>query len=107
MQTTPEIPFACDLSRLDTEARQREQTLLAWFRESYGNAVWTGSEYRLDINADRSSLAQLGELLALERLCCPFLTFRIEVDRGDIATLAISGREGVKGFIEAEFMRES
>lgn len=106
MDTTAAVPFACEISKLDREARFREQALLAWFRDTYIEATWTGSEYRFSIAADQQSLGDLGDFLALERLCCPFLTFRLEVARGDEAILMITGRTGVQEFIDATFVRE-
>jgi hypothetical protein len=104
MNTNLTVPFACEISRLDREARSREQTLLAWFHNAFTEAEWTGSDYRFTIAADRESLRDLGEFLALERVCCPFLTFRLEVDRAETAVLSISGREGVQAFIAATFL---
>jgi hypothetical protein len=105
IDTTAIVPFACDISRLDREARMREQTLLAWFQETYADAVWSDDGYRFTIAADRTSLGNLGELLALERLCCPFLQFRLEVDRDETAALKITGRDGVREFIAMTFAR--
>jgi hypothetical protein len=42
-------------------------------------------------------------LLGLERLCCPFLTFRLEVTREESCRLYISGSPGAKAVILAEF----
>jgi hypothetical protein len=43
------------------------------------------------------------EFVGRERLCCPFLTFTLEIsaDRGTIR-LRLTGPEGVKDFIRAE-----
>ena len=43
------------------------------------------------------------EFVGRERLCCPFLTFTLEVapDQGPL-TLTLTGAEGVKDFIRAE-----
>ncbi|HEX2219638.1 MAG TPA: hypothetical protein VHG35_12610 [Gemmatimonadales bacterium] len=43
------------------------------------------------------------EFVGSERLCCPFLAFRLEVSPGRGALhLRITGDEGVKEFIRAE-----
>jgi hypothetical protein len=43
------------------------------------------------------------EFMTLERLCCPFLTLTLEVERerGPL-WLTLTGREGVKPFLQAE-----
>jgi hypothetical protein len=50
----------------------------------------------------------LGELIALERRCCPFLAFelRSEAEGGDV-TLRIGGRAGVREFVGATFLPRS
>jgi hypothetical protein len=45
----------------------------------------------------------VAEFVALERLCCPFLTFTLDVapDQGPLI-LRLTGADGVKAFIAAE-----
>ena len=60
-----------------------------------------GYEFRF---ADESDLLRrLAEFVSLEKLCCPFLRFDIEVEaeRGPV-WLRLTGREGVKEFIREE-----
>lgn len=61
-----------------------------------------GYEFRL--SGERRSLEMLSEWVSLERLCCPFFTFQIEV-AGDTQPiwLRMTGREGVKQFMQSEF----
>ncbi|MGI9167336.1 MAG: hypothetical protein ACR2G5_13325 [Pyrinomonadaceae bacterium] len=48
-------------------------------------------------------LVRTAEFIALERLCCPFFGFAVEVEReGGAVWLILTGREGVKPFIIAE-----
>jgi hypothetical protein len=43
-------------------------------------------------------------LLALERLCCPFFAFQLEISKdGAPLWLRITGEEGVKEFMQLEF----
>jgi hypothetical protein len=60
-----------------------------------------GFAFRLNDSPDL--LAKLAEFIALERLCCPFFGFTIEVEpEGGAVWLKLTGREGVKPFIQAE-----
>jgi hypothetical protein len=60
-----------------------------------------GFAFRLQDSAEL--LANLGEFVTLERLCCPFFGFTIEVEpEGGAVWLKLTGREGVKPFIKAE-----
>ena len=48
-------------------------------------------------------LLTAAEFIALERLCCPFFGFGLEIEReGGAVWLSLTGREGVKPFILAE-----
>jgi hypothetical protein len=47
-------------------------------------------------------LVALAEYVSLERLCCPFFDFAIEVGHGeDEVWLSMTGPEGAKGILEA------
>ena len=60
-----------------------------------------GFDFRL---ADEpSSILKAAEFIALEKLCCPFLNFAIEIKaEGGPVWLRLTGREGVKDFIREE-----
>lgn len=48
-------------------------------------------------------LNKLAEFMELERLCCPFFGFAVELEpEGGAVSLKLTGREGVKQFIKAE-----
>lgn len=48
-------------------------------------------------------LMKLAEFVSLEKLCCPFLGFAIEVEpEGGAVWLRLTGRDGVKAFIREE-----
>jgi hypothetical protein len=68
-----------------------------------------GYSFRLPDEPD--ILLKGAEFISLERLCCPFFGFTIEVEpEGGDVWLQLTGREGVKPFIRAEigeFMGES
>jgi hypothetical protein len=88
------LPLACDLSRLTPVERRREQELLAWFRGQPRRAEETERGWRFHLEPRPDLLAALGELLALERLCCPFLEFQLEVGAAELASLHICGAAG-------------
>jgi hypothetical protein len=99
-----EIPIACNLSRLSGDQRKREQELLAEFRKRWGKEAETDDGVWFSGAAQPEELASLGELLGLERLCCPFLTFRLEVTQEESCRLHVSGPPGAKDLILAEFV---
>lgn len=95
-------PIACRLDLLTPEERRHEQALLATARGFLGRAVETARGYRFAVPPD--SLGPLGELVALERRCCPFLAFTLEVaaEQGGV-TLEIHGDAEAKAFIASTF----
>jgi len=98
-----EIPIACDLNALRPAERERRRTLVgALARAVVGRAeLHRGIELRVD--SARLDLPALAEWIALERRCCPFLHFRIELAAGNgPVTVALSGGDGVKDFLLAE-----
>jgi hypothetical protein len=99
-----DAPFACDLSRLSAAQRVREKVLLAEFKTLCERREETELGFRFFVRADPEVLTAMGEFLALERLCCPFLEFHLEVSSKSLAALHIFGREGAKPIIAAEFI---
>ena len=60
-----------------------------------------GYEFRL--REGPGLIAQLAEFISLEKLCCPFLNFMIEIEaEGGPVWLRLTGRDGVKAFIREE-----
>lgn len=103
MTASEHQPIACDLGALTPEERTREQTLLASFQALCGRAEETETGFRLELPASEP-LSRLGEFLALERLCCPFLNFDLSVAAGQgPVTLHIHGAPGVKPFLRSVF----
>jgi hypothetical protein len=100
----PENLIACNLSSLTGDQRKREQELLGKFRKQWIKEDETEDGIWFSLAAHSEELASLGELLGLERLCCPFLKFQIEVTRAERCRLYISGPSGSKDFILAELI---
>jgi len=60
-----------------------------------------GYEFRFTDESD--VLRRLAEFVSLEKLCCPFLRFEIEVEaESGPVWLRLTGRAGVKEFIREE-----
>lgn len=98
-----ESPLACDMTAIPADQRPVH---LATSRELFSKIkefreLPDGYEFRLADGPDL--LTKLGEFISLERLCCPFLRFNVEVEaEGGPVWLRLSGREGVKDFIREE-----
>ncbi len=98
-----ESPFACDMSAIPLAERGAH---LAAIEEVFGavreiREISDGYSFRLESEA--TWLRKAADVIAKERLCCPFFgfTLRVEPERGAL-WLSLTGREGIKPFIRAE-----
>jgi hypothetical protein len=99
MATTP---FACDMTAIPAEQRGTHHALI---RRLMTQAVEEIRELPdgLAFRFPAREYDAVTAFVARERLCCPFLTFTLEVapDQGRL-TLRLTGAEGVTAFIRAE-----
>lgn len=94
--------FACNMRAMTATERARYQELT--------KALLTATQEKRELpngygfRLPPSSLLTAAEWISLERKCCPFFTFDMEQarDAGPV-WLRITGTEGVKTFIRAEF----
>lgn len=98
-------PLFCDLSALtDTERQEHVAVSEKLFAalESV-NELRDGYAFRFPASSDL--LQTVATFIARERKCCPFYDFTVRVEReGGPLWLHLSGREGVKEFIQSEMM---
>lgn len=95
-------PIACDMSVLSAEQREAHlatsRTLFSYVQDK--RELANGYEFRLE---GPDAIAKVAEFISLEKLCCPFLGFTIEVEpEGGPLWLRLTGRDGVKAFIREE-----
>lgn len=96
-------PLACDMTVIPAEQRPVH---LAKSRELFSQVEETrelANGYEFRFADDPNRLKRLIEFVSLEKLCCPFLRFEIEIEaeHGPVR-LRLTGREGVKAFIREE-----
>ena len=94
--------FACDLHALSKDERARHGEL--------GKALLAAVAERRElpdgygVRLPPSALRDAAEWVSYERRCCPFFAFALEQPPGSgPVTLRITGPDGVKPFIRAEF----
>src|SRR5215470_6931201 len=103
MSSKNQSPLACDMTAIPAAQRPLH---LAKSREMFSQIEETcelsnGYEFRFTDGPD--VLKRLADFVSLEKLCCPFLKFEIEVEaENGPVWLRLSGREGVKEFIQEE-----
>lgn len=101
--TQKESPFACDMT---TIAPERRDAHIATIKKLFGLVQSTRElpdGYAFELPNDSDVLLTAAEFISLERLCCPFFGFALEIEReGGFLWLSLTGRDGVKPFIMAE-----
>jgi hypothetical protein len=101
--TPTESPIACDMTAIPADQRPghlaTSKDLFSRIQES--RELGNGYEFRFTDEPDL--IVKLGQFISLEKLCCPFLGFAIEVEpEGGPVWLRLTGREAVKAFIREE-----
>jgi hypothetical protein len=102
--TETETPFLCNIKALSPAERAEHQALTARLAESIVETRELENGYAFEIESSRLPVWELAKWTDFERRCCPFFDFNLEWrrERGPL-TFRLTGREGVKAFIESEF----
>jgi hypothetical protein len=106
-QATVQSKFYCNIKALTLEERARHKQLSEKLMAARKEIVETAQGYEFQFSPADVSLAELAEWVAAESKCCPFFDFHIDLEReGKLACLRLTGEEGIKAFIRAEFKIE-
>ena len=94
------LPIACTLSPAELRAQRDE--LLPGLVSSALQRISLPRGVRLVFGATARRLRQLHAVAELERRCCAFLEFRIDVTPdGGALTLDVTGPDGTEQFLES------
>jgi hypothetical protein len=95
--------LACNVNAIDAAKRPRYNHLMKRLRSAVRNPVEVADGYVYELDLQAIALPEVAEWIAMERLCCPFLTFELVVN-GDGAThLTLRGPVGAKAILQEEF----
>lgn len=98
--------LACDLGAMDSGQWGRYRELRRLLGEDAMEARELEDGYAFRYSPGAEILLALAEYVSLERLCCPFFDFAIEVGRGGgWVWLRITGSEGAKSVLEAAMVQ--
>jgi hypothetical protein len=102
-QTTRESPLACNMAALNDEQRKRIQILLTQMKSAHQQVRELPDGYAFRLPTDSATIRDTAEYITLERLCCPFFRFQMEVEQeGGPLWLRLTGRPGVKELTKLE-----
>jgi hypothetical protein len=96
-------PFACDMTAIPPDQRHAHLATIEKLFRAVEDLRELPDGYAFKLSNDSQVLLTAAQFVALERLCCPFFGFTLEIEReGGGVWLSLTGREGVKPFIIAE-----
>ena len=96
------LPIACNLTT--SELQERRRTVLAKLRDAVVEVKELADGYSYSFASEGNRFEELADMIDLERQCCPFLQFRVNVAAGSgPLTLEITGPEGTKDFLLSTF----
>ena len=103
-RTKAETPFFCNVKALTAPERSEHLQLTTRLAESISRRVELADGYAFEVDGRRVSFTDLAAWTEFERRCCPFFDFNLEWRRENgPVTLRLTGRDGVKQFIQSEF----
>jgi hypothetical protein len=101
---TVQSKFYCNIKALTPDERAHHKQLREKLTAARKEIVETEKGYEFQYSPADVSLAELAEWVGAESKCCPFFDFHIDLEReGKLLCLRLTGEEGIKAFIRAEF----
>lgn len=99
-----DAPFFCDMNALTEQQRSRHAELARQLRPAVVEFIELPNGYKARFEPASERALQIAEFITLERLCCPFFTLGLEIEKeGGPMFFIVTGGDGVKPFIRAEF----
>lgn len=96
-------PFVCSMTAIPAEQRKAHLGTIEKLFRAVQCIEELPNGYTFHLPNQSEVLLEAAQFIALERLCCPFFSFHLNVEgeRGALR-LSLTGQEGVKPFIMAE-----
>ncbi len=98
-----QIPFACNMPAIAPSMREKHIEKIKEVFQAVLEINELSNGFAFILPNKSSLLINLMAFIEKERLCCPFFRFKIEIEPEKNVSLAISGNDGIKDFIKAEF----
>jgi hypothetical protein len=98
-----EAPLACNLKAISAAERPRYNQLMKQLRAALQNRSELSDGYAYKLEPKKITLPEVAEWITMERLCCPFITFQLDVKGNGDSQLTLRGPAGAKAILSAEF----
>ena len=104
---TDDAPLACNSKAISAARRPRYNDLIKRLRIAVQDRSELADGYTYRLDTKKITLPEVAEWITMERLCCPFLTFQLDVRGNGDSWLTMRGPEGAKAILGAEFPAKS
>jgi len=96
--------FACDMTALSSEQRTRHNELAVLLQSLLVAILELADGYEFEFPWSPGTYSALAEITPLEHACCPFFDIGIRIEsESNKLCWRLTGRDGIKPFIRAEF----
>ena len=104
MAQTHNPPLACNLGAISAAERPRHYALAKRIKAAMSERRELPDGYGFVLQPVGVSLPELAQWISLERLCCPFLKFQLEVSgQEDFWRIQLTGPTGAKAILDGAF----
>jgi hypothetical protein len=94
--------LACNIQAISAAQRPRYNELVSRLRAAIGDRRELPHGYDYSLDSAQITLPELSEWITLERLCCPFLIFKL-AGAGEAVHLTMRGPDGAKAILREAF----
>jgi hypothetical protein len=99
-----DLPIACNPNAISAEQSERWMVVGKQMYQAIQEVLELPNGYAFRLSNDASMLMIIAEDLTIERLCCPFLRFTLDIaPAGGPVWLSFTGPEGTKAFLKFSF----
>ena len=94
--------FACDMDAFTSQQRERHMALIEQHLLAADGTKELPDGYQLCYDNGSHRYAELAEWIGLERLCCPWIQFGLDLE-GETVTLSLRAAEAARPVLAEEF----
>lgn len=96
--------ISCNIKAISAAERPRYNTLVEKLRRAIRHRRELPDGYAFRLNEETITLTELAEWIRMERQCCPFLIFKIEIPASNQSLqLTLRGPSGTKAILVSAF----
>ena len=100
----PDTPLICNMDVFTPDQRQAHIQTTTELIHAVQSVEEIGTGYQFTFPNETQFISKIAEFIANERLCCPFLTFTLNiVSNREPISLSLTGPMGTPEFLRAEF----